>query len=199
MSPTFARTCVVLLALALPSAAHALSLSPRLAYSLVIEDGPPGTDDTATGSRLSLGVGVGVPLLSVVADLGFRKAAVSSPSDGWTEYGTDDTTFTVGLRSKLTVLPLFDVAAELHAGRSWADHTAKAVEEVVVTASDDAYFLYGGAAEVSYRLTKQLSLGVRVGADRFEPFGTEERKSSRFETDFARTSYTAGILLGLGL
>lgn len=194
-------SALAVVAVAAPSAAQALGLTPRLGLSMVVEDGPPGTDATAYGQQFSLGLGVGVSLLSVVADLGFRKASVSSSGleDGWTEYATKDTALTLGVRSQLAVLPRVRVAGELHGGTSWADHRADAEEPVARLAPwDGEYFVYGGAAEVRYLVAAGFSLGVRVGADRFEPYDARDDEGARFGADFRRTSYTAGLLLGIG-
>lgn len=201
MSTRILVASVAALALLAPSGAHALGLTPRLGFAMVIEDGPPGTDAKAYGQEFSLGLGVGVPLLSVVADLGFRKASVSSSGleDGWTEYATRDTAFTLGVRSQLTVLPKVRVAGELHGGTSWADHRAEAEEPVAHLAPwGGEYFLYGGAGEVRYLVTRGFSLGLRVGVDRFEPYDARDDEGARFGADFRRTSYTAGLLLGIG-
>lgn len=201
MSARATSLVLALLAAATPSASHALVFTPRLGLSAVIEDGPPGTDATAYGQEFSLGLGVGVPLLSVVADLGFRKASVSSSGleDGWTEYATKDTAFTLGVRSQLAVLPKVRVAGELHGGTSWADHRAAAEEPVARLAPwDGEYFIYGAAGELRYLVTRGFSLGVRVGVDRFEPYDARDDEGARFGADFRRTSYTAGLLLGLG-
>jgi hypothetical protein len=191
------------LALLVPAAAQArISLRPRLAAAAVIESGPPKTGATAYGTEYSLGLAVGAPLFSVVGDLGFRKASVATADleKGWTKYATDDTKLTVGVRSELTLLDLVRAAAELHLGESWADHQAAASGPVYRYGKPGEYGVFGGAVEGSYLLTRRISVGVRVGVDRFVPFGAAAAKGDyEFATDFERTSYTAGLLLGLGL
>lgn len=195
---------LVVLAIGLPVTARGLEIAPRGGVSMVFEDGPPGTDTTAHGTAYSLGLVVGspLPLLYIVGDLGFRQASVSGSSltAGWTRYETADTLFTLGVRSQLTLLDRIRAAAELHAGMSWADHDAAASEPVFRYGEPDRYGVFGGAAEASLLFGSRFSLGARLGLDRFVAAGAKGNRGDHvFATNFERTSYTAGLLLGIGL
>jgi hypothetical protein len=185
---------LAVLALAFPIGAKA-SIAPRVALAMVVEDGPPGSKATAVGPALSLGLALGAPWLSAVADLGFRGASVASSNleGGWTEYATKDTVLTLGLHSEFTVLERWVAGGELHAGRVWPAYRASAGQEVYV-GDGHVNVAYGGAAEASYLMTPQLSVGLRAGIDRFASIFWADTLDPGNELDARRTSVTIGLL-----
>lgn len=196
------RTPVLaLLVLAAPAVAGAhVGASPRVGVGLVVEEGGVDDDAVAIGTAASVGVAVGYPWLSLVGDLGFRRASVpSSGLDGdWTEWTTRDTVLTLGFRSELAFLERWRGAAELHVGRSWGDHRVTFGGEALRFRSPREFDLLGGGLEVVYLLGEErLALGARLGADAFLS-SYESGGIYQFDTqvDFDRTSFTVGLVAG---